>query len=250
MDPVGQETAAQAFEAALSQAQASPQALVPEANPIPDVAAQPVPAEGAPAPTIKLGEEEMTMEQIRALVEKGKSVAQWEAQRPGYNMDSLYADYTKKAQRLAELEKQIQPAAPQVQLAPEEQLLLQKAVSPMISNALQEERDHQALEFFKKSHPEYSDGGKWEGFAGFFNSFYKLPNSVEAQLMVMEMAHQTMSRESDDKKKQSVLQGQALADLQKLQMASQGGGGQKAPTTPHDHLTPEQQKVMKDWNLI
>ena len=242
----GQVQAQQDFEAALSH--------VGEANQTPAEIVQPTATEGAAeAPsTVNVGGEELTVDQLQELVSKGKTAKAWEESRPGYNLDMLYADYTRKSMELAEKNRlaQVQaPQIPEVNLAPEEQLLLQKAVSPIIENELQKERDKQALEFFKKSHPEYTDEKKWSGFAMFFNDFFKLPNSVEAQLMTMEMAHQQMFGKAESKKKELETQGAALADLQKMQMASQGGGGQQASSAP-SNLTPEQQKHMKAWGFL
>lgn len=254
MDPItpaqGQAQAAKEFEAAITQAQT---AGVP-ANQATPPAVQPT--QSAPAATeppavqpVKIGEEEYTHDQLAELVQKGKTVKEWEISKPGYNLDSLYADYTKKSMKLAELERQQPEPAPEEALAPEEQAILNKHVNPLIQSAIQQERDAQALDTFKKSHTEYSDSAKFAKFISFFNSYYKLPTDVTAQITVMEMAHQNMNFDAEVQKKAQQAKGQTLADIQKLEMASVGGGSQKTTPGPYDSLTPEQQKYMKEFGF-
>lgn len=257
----GQVQASQEFEAAITQAKATvQQGTVPngdlEVNQTIAKAAQPT--QTAPVvepPTVqpvKIGEEEYTPDQLAELVQKGKTAKEWESQRPGYNLDSLYADYTQKTMELAELKKQesLHVQEPQIQLAPEEQIYLQKAVNPIIETAFQKERDRQAIESFKKMHSEYNDLVKWNDYSSFFNSYYKLPTEVSAQLSVMEMAHQNKNFDSEVKKKAEQAKGQALTDIQKLEMASAGGGVQKTQPGPHDNLTPEQLNYMKAFGVL
>jgi hypothetical protein len=212
---------------------------------------------------VKIGDEEIPADQLADLVKKGKMVKEWESQKPGYSLDSLYPEFTRKSQELAELKRRQADLAPSYtvpsypdvpNLNQDEQMLLQKAVTPLIETALQRarqsEKDSQALENFKKVHAEYDEPKRWNDFAGFFNNYYKLPPDPLDQIKVMEMAHQSMNFEAEVRKKSLESKGQALANQQKLEMASTGGGGQKTPSTPYDNLTPEQLRYMKDWTLL
>jgi len=239
----GQAQAAQEFEASLAQAQQTAAAGANQTTGDTTQPAQIAPAQEAPPAKVKIGEEEFDSAQLAELVQKGKIAKEWESNRPGYNLDSLYADYTKKSMKLAEYEKQSEESA--VQLNPEEQVILEKAVTPLISSALQQDRDKQAIELFKKQHPEYDDPIQWNAFSNFFNSGFKLPNEVTAQLTVMEMAHRQKNFDAEVKKAADFAKVQALSDVQKLEMASVGGGVQKTQPGPHDNLTPEQQRYMK-----
>lgn len=238
------------FEASVVTAQETPTNQANQTNSVADQSTQqvvPVAPQG-----VKVGEQEYTSDQLTELVNKGKTVKEWEQSKPGYNLDSLYADYTRKSQKLAELERnQGEPeSGSESVLAPGEQEMLNKVVNPIIEQAFQKERDQQALNLFKKSHPEYQESSNWTRFIGFFNSYYKLPTAVEAQLQVMEMAHQNMNFEAEVKKKALQEKGQTLANIQKLDMASVGGGGQKSEPNPLDLYTPEQVKYLKSFGLV
>lgn len=202
-------------------------------------------------PKVKVGEEEYSVDQLTDLVKKGKVAKEWESSKPGYNLDSLYSDYTRKSQKLAEFErsKQIEQSN-QVPLAPEEQAILKKAVEPLIENRLQQDRDAQALKMFKQSHPEYSDQNGWQKFATFFNDYYKLPTSIESQLQVMEMAHQNLNFSSEVERKAREEQGKKLANLAKSDMASLGGGGVKVEPQVSSNFTPEQIKYMETLGVM
>lgn len=252
----GQEKAAQEFEATIAQAQANGtqqtvQSLVNQGTVQANQPEQKAQAQEVPAvQPVKIGEEEYTPDQLAELVQKGKIVKEWEIEKPGYNLDTLYADYTKKTMELAELRRNQPQVESEIQLAPEDQQLLKKAVNPLIESALQQERDKMALDSFKNQHAEYNDLVKWKKYISFFNSYYKLPTEIPAQLTVMEMAHQNMNFEAEVAKKAHETKGQTLANMQKLEMASVGGGQQKTAPTPYDNLTPEQIRYMKEFGVL
>src|SRR3990167_5283549 len=54
---------------------------------------------------VVIGDNEFTKKEIAEIIEKGQKVRGWETKMPGFDIDKLMPDYTKKSQRLAAYEK-------------------------------------------------------------------------------------------------------------------------------------------------
>jgi len=157
---------------------------------------------------------------------------------------SLQADYTKKAQRLAEIErsklggdhpKEDLVVAEKIDIEPETEKILdawakQKGYVPeskLKETNYKSEQKYQVDQFMDK-HPEYkpeNDTGdiKWSKLAGEINTYYRMPTDPRQISNLLERVHNHLNpaTEKDVEKK-------ALAKIQKNKTAALGGSGSGA----------------------
>src|SRR3990167_5661467 len=59
--------------------------------------------EVVPPVLTKIGDREYTAEELQEIVAKGSKIKEWETKMPGFDVDKLMPDYTRKSQELARL---------------------------------------------------------------------------------------------------------------------------------------------------
>ncbi len=190
---------------------------------------------------IKIGDKEFTEEELKGVIEKGGKVQEWETKMPGFNLDTLMPDYTKKSQKLAQYEKHPAPKAEEVDLSDVDADELEKfdriakhrgfvKQSDIVQDSVEVQKNT-----FIASHPEYKQGipandAKWEQLMEQFSlyNWQAFPHKVEDML---EKAHSEVSQgwettKHNEKTKETVITKKALADA----TATSGGNAQKQKT--------------------
>ena len=194
---------------------------------------------------IKIGDKEFTEEELKGVIEKGGKVQEWETKMPGFNLDTLMPDYTKKSQKLAQYEKHPAPKAEEVDLSDVDADELEKfdriakhrgfvKQSDIVQDSVEVQKNT-----FIASHPEYKQGipandAKWEQLMEQFAlyNWQAFPHKVEEML---EKAHSEVSKTWNDeaknqKTKESVTTKQAIVDA-----VAKGGNGSQKTTAPKDN---------------
>ena len=193
---------------------------------------------------IKIGDKEFTEEELNGIIEKGGKVQEWETKMPGFNLDTLMPDYTKKSQKLAQYEKHPAPKVEEVDLSDVDADELEKfdriakhrgfvKQSDIVQDSVEVQKNT-----FIASHPEYKQGipandAKWEQLMEQFAlyNWQAFPHKVEDML---EKAHSEVSKTWNDeaknqKTKESVTTKQAIVDA-----VAKGGNGSQKTTAPKD----------------
>lgn len=190
------------------------------------------------SPKIKLGDKEFTAEELQEIAEKGSKVKEWETKMPGFNLDTLMPDYTRKSQRLAAYEKRPAKASEEVDLSDVDQTELDKfekiakakgfvRQSDLVQDSVEVQKNA-----FIASHPEYQPGNavndaKWNQLMEQFSlyNWQAYPQKVEDFL---EKAHGEVSKTwqeaaNNEKTKETVITKKAVVEAS----ASAGGHSQK-----------------------
>jgi len=207
--------------------------------------------DGAAEPkAIKIGDIELSPEELLAVVKKSR------------DYDSLLPDYTRKTQRLSQLEDQLsnqfsnqhlKAEEPEIDISDYDLDLVKKAgkkLGLVSKNEIQKIKDDMAIGQFKDKHLEYKDPVKWGVFRKELEH-YRLPSDSLELTNVFERAHRSLNIDVEIEKKSREAQGKALAEKEKLALASTGGGGgaSKVPSST-EGLTPAQIAYMKDFGLL
>ena len=189
---------------------------------------------------INIGDKEFT-----GIIEKGGKVQEWETKMPGFNLDTLMPDYTKKSQKLAQYEKHPAPKAEEVDLSDVDADELDKfdriakhrgfiKQSDIVQDSVEVQKNT-----FIASHPEYKQGipandAKWEQLMEQFAlyNWQAFPHKVEDML---EKAHSEVSKTwnedaKNQKTKESVTTKQAIVDA-----VAKGGSGSQKTAAPKDN---------------
>lgn len=200
----------------------------------------------------KIGDREYTPEELQEIVTKGSKVKEWETKMPGFDVDKLMPDYTRKSQELARLTKN-KPAEKKETLEElgidEAQIkLLERAVkhlgyvkqSDLVENSVEAQKD-----IFISRHPEYTPGtpeadAKWSSLMSEFSlyNWQAFPNRVEE---LLEKTHKEISKSSDETTRGAkVLNNVATKTAQAAASAMGGGAGRSVTpvikTQPSDEI--------------
>ena len=208
----------------------------------------------AEATKVKIGEAEYTPEELQAIVSKGTQVKKWEEKMPGFDIDKLMPDYTRKSQRLAQFEKRNTVPKAQADSKEMEELGIDEAQLRALEKAakhlgfvrqtdLVQDSVEAQKETFIARHPEYKSdavGGdiKWTQLMEKFSDFnvYQDQNTktwygkIDKVEEFLERAHAEVSgtwqaAAVNEKTKQAVVTKQAQVNL----MATGGGAPRGAP---------------------
>ena len=186
---------------------------------------------------VKIGDKEFTAEELSGIVEKGTKVKEWETKMPGFNLDTLMPDYTKKSQRLAAMERQSFKAEPQDLSdvdADEVQKFekIAKHFGYVRQTDLAQSTVESQKEAFLSQHPEYNPGNtindaKWSQLMEQFSvyNWQAFPHKVGD---LLEKAHVEVSKSWNETKvnertKETIVTKKAVADA----TAISGGNAQK-----------------------
>lgn len=127
-------------------------------------------------------EEPQLAPDLQALVEKGRRVQEWESKMPGFDVDQLVPEFTRRSQALKALERayaQQESVKSEEPLPPEEMQVLEKALQrlgvPTRADITKSAQETQKDEFLAR-HPEYlpeNDPGdkKWNQLLNAFNEY-------------------------------------------------------------------------------
>ena len=189
---------------------------------------------------IKIGEQEFSEEELQAIITRGTKVKEWETKMPGFNLDTLMPDYTRKSQKLKALEKSVPKAQEKIDLEgiDQEQIQNIEKIARHLGFVRQADLVQDSVEtqknVFIASHPEYSPGlpendAKWAQLMEQFSLYnWQLhPNKVEEML---EEAHAKVSQTwintaKGEKTKEAIATKKAQAN------ASTFGGGTSTKQT-------------------
>lgn len=197
--------------------------------------------------TITIGDQEFTKEELQDIVSKGSKVKQWEEKMPGFDVDKLMPDYTKKSQRLAAYEKGLVPKQEEKEDLSElgidqEQVKLFEKVAKNLgfvrNTDLAQNSVEAQKEAFLQTHKEYSAGSpngdaRWSALMEEF-SLYNWQAHPQRVGELLEKAHaeiagrfQEPARGEETQKTISKKQAQAA-------LVALGGSGKKstAPKPP------------------
>lgn len=230
----------------------------------------PVPAtppESAPTETVStepteekftFGDNEYTQSEIAELLAKGKAAKEWETKVPGNDIAKLQADYTKKAQKLAEYEKQFAPPVEQnsdeVDLPPD-QIDLFKKVAKKLGFVQREDLVKGSVEAqkdaFLAEHPEYlpqndPNNEKWGALLASFNEFnwqanpQRVADFLERSHAQVASKWQEPARGADMKR--MILQKKSVENLAQLG----GGAAANIPHTKSTKLTEKNIQILKN----
>ena len=204
---------------------------------------------------IKLGDKEFTQEELQEIAEKGSKVKEWETKMPGFNLDTLMPDYTRKSQRLAAYEKRAPKASEEVDLSDVDSAELEKferiakakgfvKQSDLVQDSVEVQKNA-----FIASHPEYQPGNtvndaKWNQLMEQFSFFnwQSNPHKVEEFL---EKAHSEVSKTwqeaaNNEKTKETVITKKAVVDAS----ASTGGHSQKQSSSSNNSALADKYRAM------
>ena len=211
-------------------------------------------AEESPA-KIKLGDKEFTQEELQEITEKGSKVKEWETKMPGFNLDTLMPDYTRKSQRLAAYEKRAPKAAEEVDLSDIDSSEVEKftRVAKHLGFVKQSDLVRDSVEVQKNafiaSHPEYQPGttindAKWDQLMEQFSlyNWQAYPQKVEDFL---EKAHGEVSKTwqetaKNEKTKETIVTKTAVANAS----ATSGGNSQKAQSKTDNSALADKYRAM------
>ncbi len=186
---------------------------------------------------VKIGDKEFTEEELAGIVEKGTKVKEWETKMPGFNLDTLMPDYTRKSQRLASMERQSFKAEPQDLSDVESEEVqkfekLAKHFGYVRQADIAQSTIESQKEAFLSQHPEYNPGNtvndaKWSQLMEQFSVFnwQAFPHKVGD---LLEKAHVEVSKtwnenKVNEKTKETITTKKAVADAS----ATSGGNAQK-----------------------
>lgn len=180
---------------------------------------------------IKIGDNEYSQEELKAIVNRGGKVLEWEKKMPGFDVDKLMPDYTRKSQRLAQYEKGsvIQESPEKVieelGIEPEQVKAFEKIAKSLgfiRQNDLTERSVDAQKDSFLERHSEYlpsSPGGneKWQRLMGEFGLYNWQANPQRVEEL-LERTHSEVAKswaEVDRGKdvKQSIITKQAKVSL-------------------------------------
>lgn len=200
-------------------------------------------AESTEPTKIKIGEMEYSEEELQTIVARGSKIKEWEKKMPGFDIDKFMPDYTRKSQRLAELEKRTAPKEKKANDLKtlgidEDQVKAFETVAEHLGFVRQTDLVKDSVdaqkEAFLSRHADYKaktpvSDAKWESLMQEFNlyNWQGHPHRVEEFL---EEAHRKVSatwQETDrgEKMKESIT-------TKKAQVQQATGGGGKTASAP------------------
>ena len=202
--------------------------------------------------TVKIGEVEYTPEELQAIVAKGNKVKEWETKMPGYDLDKLYPEFTKRSQRLAQYEKanpvvDAQKELDELGIEPEQAKAFEKIAKSLgfiRQNDLVDRSVESQKESFLANHPEYlpkSVGGdeKWLKLMSEFNVYNWQANPQRVEEL-LEKTHEAVSKtwvesQRGNKVQENIATKKAQANAASMGGAS-GGTGSTKPKAPVSDL--------------
>lgn len=190
---------------------------------------------------IKIGEKEFDSTELETLVQKGTKIAEWEKKMPGFDVDKLMPDYTRKSQELARIKKSVPPPKEEeinleeLGVDNEQVKVFEKIAQKlgfvkqgdMVKNSVETQK-----ELFIESHPEYKPGSadsdtKWNTLMSEF-SLYNWQIHPEKVTDLLERAHQEVSKGWKEVARGEKTQENIATQKAKASVASLGGGKGKS----------------------
>lgn len=194
---------------------------------------------------IKIGDKEFTEEELNGIIEKGGKVQEWETKMPGFNLDTLMPDYTKKSQKLAQYEKHPAQKAEEVDLSDVDADELEKfdriakhrgfvKQSDIVQDSVEVQKNT-----FIASHPEYKQGilandAKWEQLMEQFSlyNWQAFPHKVEDML---EKAHSEVSKTWNEDAKNQKIHESIVTKKAIIEATAKGGSSSQKQSTLKDN---------------
>lgn len=204
-----------------------------------------------------LGDREYTQTEVQELIGKGQKIRDWEQKVPGNDIDKLYADYTKKSQRLAEYEKKIvapvEQADDDLDLPPDQLDLLKRAAKKlgfvqredMVKTSIESQKDA-----FLADHPEYLPQNdpaneKWSALMSEFNNFNWQTNPQRVTDF-LERSHSQVAPNWQEKARGVEVKKQLLQRKSVSGLAQMGGGAAaNAPDVKSSKLSTRQAELYR-----
>lgn len=209
-------------------------------------------------------EEDLSAEEIEAIIATGKRVRDYQKEHPGYDPILIHKDYTKKAQELAEAKRSMKHEPPRAEEAPKPKreepsvdlsqysaedietfTKLAKGLGFVSKDELKnldherqaqtyEQVKHAQINAFLDAHPEYKpendpDDLRWKQLESEF-SYFKLPEDPSRFGILLEKAHKEISGSTTDdtEKVKKILA--KKREAKKAATSSGDGGGSPSST--------------------
>lgn len=197
----------------------------------------------------KIGDREYTVEELQEIVAKGSKIKEWETKMPGFDVDKLMPDYTRKSQELARLTK-TKPAEKKETLEElgmdETQIkLFERAAkhlgfvkqTDLVENSIEAQKD-----IFISHHKEYTPGtpeadAKWASLMSEF-SLYNWQAHPERVEELLEKTHKEISKTIDETVRGAQVLNTIATKKAQATANSLGGGSGKSTIQPAAKVSP------------